>query len=217
MRQQQTLAAQRLVTLLILVSAIQGCSWLDLEVPPGGLIFQDDFSIRSSGWDRLNEAAFTTDYDAGGYRITINKPETMLWARPKLDLEDVRIVVSASRLGGPQDNNFGIICRYRDANNFDFFLISSDGYSGIGTFEDGVKSILTGDTMLPSKAVLQEQRTNHLQAECAGDQLTFFVNGAMVGRVTASRNTHGDVGLIAGTGKAAGTDILFDHFAVTRP
>lgn len=203
--------------ILIVTYTLAGCGWLELEVAPGGLIFQDDFSIQSSGWDRLNEAEFTTDYADGGYHIRINEPETILWARPKLALTDVRVLVSASRLGGPKDNSFGIICRYEDANNFDFFLISSDGYSGIGTFQDGVKTLLTGEAMLPSEAILKEERTNHLQADCVGDQLSFYVNGALVGRVSASRNAHGDVGLIAGTGQAAGTDILFDNFTVTRP
>jgi hypothetical protein len=201
----------------VLSCFLVGCGWFELDVPPGGIIFQDDFTIPGSGWDRLNEEEHVTDYEGGGYRIIVREPQTLLWARPKLDLDDVRIVVSATRLSGPNDNSYGIICRYQNANNFHFFLISSDGYSGIGTFEDGVKSLLTGEAMLPTEAILKGDRTNHLKADCIGNRLTFTVNGAQVGSVRAPTDLHGDVGLIAGTGVIAGTDILFDNFSVTRP
>jgi hypothetical protein len=206
-----------LISLLILCYFLAGCGWFEMDVPPGGIIFQDDFTVPGSGWDRLNEDEHTADYENGGYRITVHEPATLLWARPKLDLIDVRVIVSATKLGGPDDNSYGIICRYQDANNFHFFLISSDGYSGIGTFQDGVKSLLTGEAMLPSEAILKGDQTNHLQADCVGDRLIFFVNGAQVGSVIASNNAHGDVGLIAGTGDITGTDILFDNFSVTKP
>ena len=32
---------------------------------------------------------------------------------------------------GPDDNDFGIICRYIDDNQFYYAIISSDGYYGI--------------------------------------------------------------------------------------
>lgn len=213
------LSSRRAIQIIVFVCCLSlaGCNWFELNVPPGGIIFQDDFTIPASGWDRLNEEEHVTEYQNGGYRIAVHEPETLLWARPKLDLLDVRIVVSATKLSGPDDNSYGIICRYQDANNFHFFLISSDGYSGIGTFTDGVKTLLTGEAMLPSEAIFEGDHTNHLQAECVENRLIFTVNGAQVGFAHAEIDLHGDVGLIAGTGEIPGTDILFDNFSVTRP
>lgn len=31
---------------------------------------------------------------------------------------DVRIEVDAAKIGGPDDNDFGVICRYQDIDNF---------------------------------------------------------------------------------------------------
>jgi len=41
--------------------------------PQSNVLFSDDFSDSSSGWDQLNDVDKITDYASGGYRMWLNK------------------------------------------------------------------------------------------------------------------------------------------------
>ena len=208
-------------SLILIASAVltlcQACNLLEPPVESGPVLFQDDFSRTASGWDRYSDDTYLTDYQNGGYRIAIFTPETNVWARPHLDFGDTRMQVLATKVNGPDDNVFGVLCRYQDAQNFYFFLISSDGYCGIGIYQDGGEILLSGDAMLPSEAINQGEDTNHIRADCVGEELSLYINGALAAQAVALEWAQGDVGLIAGTYDQAGTDILFENFSVLLP
>ena len=206
-----------LLKTLALLVVCQSCTWLKPSVETGAVLFQDDFSRVASGWDRYIDDTYVTDYADGAYRIGIFTPETSAWARPHLEFSDVRIQVSATKADGSDNNVFGVLCRYQDSQNFYFFLISSDGYSGIGVYRDGDETLISGDSMLPSEAILQGSTTNNIQAECIGDVLTLYINGVQEVQVQTTEWSQGDVGLIAGTYTQPGTEILFERFSVIKP
>lgn len=181
------------------------------------VLFQDDFSDPSSGWDRVNETDGTTDYVDGAYRIFVNSPSFDIWANPGLDFTDTVIEVEATKVAGPDDNDFGVICRYQDLDKFYFFIISSDGYYGIARVVDGEQELMGQESMADSDAIKQGMATNKIRADCVGDQLSLYVNGTLLVEATDSTYTAGDVGLIAGTFDVAGTDIHFDNFVVREP
>jgi hypothetical protein len=181
------------------------------------ILFTDDFSNPRSGWDRQAYDGGETDYLEGEYRIRVNESAADYWANPGLDLEDVRIDVKARKAAGPDDNDFGIICRYQDIDNFYYLVASSDGFVGILKHKDGSTESLASDSLQPTDAVRQGDATNHLRAECVGSRLTLYVNGDMVAEAADSDFARGDVGLIAGTFDVPGTDIRFDDFQVFTP
>jgi hypothetical protein len=194
------------------------------EQPPSNVLFQDDFSDSSSGWDQFSDADGITDYDNGSYRIRIDQPEFTFWANPGLGNSlpsDVRIEVDATKIGGPDFNDFGVICRYSGTGNqasFYEFIISSDGYAGIVLVTDSSQDVISTDGQLqPFDAIRQGSTSNHITAECFGNLLTLYVNGSVLTSVTDSTLTSGDVGLLASTYDEAGVDILFDNFIVTVP
>jgi hypothetical protein len=207
----------RILALLLLAASGAGCQALTPQVEPGGVLFQDDFSLPISGWDRYSDSVFSTDYLDGSYQIFIASPSTEAWGLAGLEFEDVIINVSTSKASGPDDNVFGTICRYIDADNFTFFLISSDGYSGIGEYRDGNKRLISGDVMLPADAVQRGEATNHLRAECIGTHLRLIVNGVLVAEAETGRTAPGDLGLIAGAYLDAGVDVRFDQFSAIQP
>ena len=98
---------------------------------PADVLFQDDFSETNSGWERLTQDDRITDYADGEYRILVNELNTDAWANPQLNFQDVRVEVDATKLGGSDNNDFGVICRDQDTGNFYIFVLSSDGYYGI--------------------------------------------------------------------------------------
>jgi len=182
------------------------------------VLFQDDFSDPSSGWDTVSTEEGITDYENGTYRILVNTASSDYWANPGLNFKDTVIDVDATKAGGPDDNDFGVICRYQDVNNFYFFLISSDGFYAIAKSSDGEYVFLEpADEMSPTDAVLTGEATNHIQAKCVGSRLTLIVNGEVVAETEDTSYLEGDVGLMAGTFDEVGTDIRFDNFSVTKP
>lgn len=195
-------------------------------VPPqsSDVLFQDDFSNPSSGWDQFSDADGLTNYENGSYRIRVDKPEFTFWANPGLDgilPSDVRIEVDATKIDGPDFNDFGVICRYSGEggqSNFYEFIISSDGYAGIVLVTESSQQVISGDGQLQAfDAIRQGSISNHIRADCFGSLLTMYVNGTVLTSVSDSTLTGGDVGLLASTYDEAGVDILFDNFIVKMP
>jgi len=184
---------------------------------PMAILFQDDFSDPYSGWDQVDVPEGITDYENGYYRMYVNTTETDIWANPGLHFTDVIVEVDAAKGGGPDDNDFGVICRYQDVSNFYFFIISSDGFYGIGKVVDGEQNLIGADQMYPHEVIKQGNTTNHIKVDCVDSHLVLYANGAKLVEVEDSTFSSGDVGLIAGTFAEAGTDIHFDNFVIYNP
>lgn len=204
-----------LTLLASLAISLPGCGLLTASPQPGSVLFHDDFSDPATGWDRYRDAQYAAGYDRGEYRITVFSPDTHAWARPGLSFSNVWVEVDVTKVAGPDNNSFGVLCGYQDSSNFYFLLISSDGYAGIGTLQDGSRRMLTGDAMLPSP-LGRLQGANHLRVGCLGDQLELNVNGTSVAQASAGELVKGDVGLFAGTYEQGNLEIVFDNFMVVE-
>ncbi|UCD99766.1 MAG: hypothetical protein JSV42_03290 [Chloroflexota bacterium] len=188
------------------------------EIDSGAVIYQDDFSNPSSGWVNLVDERYgTLDYFDGYYRVDVQGDHQMLWTGPGMNFNDVRMETDTIKVIGSPDDIFGLICRGIDQNNFYFFIISSDGYYGIGKMINGVQSIIDNPGMLPSETIAQGKAKNHLRADCIADRLEFYVNGQYLFGVTDSDLSSGDVGVIAGNLDSDQTVVLFDNFSVLNP
>jgi hypothetical protein len=211
-----------LVTLaLIFTFVLSGCSILQNFLPSGGsltsgVLFEDDFSKKSSGWDQVTNDTGSTDYVDGTYQILVKEIQYDLWANPGKDFTDTSVEVDGVMIGGPEDNDFGIICRYADVSNYYFGIISSDGYYAIGNVLNGDQNIFA-DNLEFSDAIKQGYESNRIRFDCVGSTLTLFVNGTQLATATDSTLTSGDVGLMAGTFDNSGTQISFDNFVVKKP
>jgi hypothetical protein len=212
--------------LIVLPLFLMGCSSLPLaaqlfkaspESTAVGILFQDDFSEKGSGWDRYISEIGSTDYDHEAYHIIVNEPITDLFANPYVSYKDTVIEVKAARISGPVDNSFGVICRYQDEENFYTALISSDGYAGIFEVNDGKYKLMGHDEMIPVPAILGGTAVNLIHFECVGTSLTLAVNNEPVDTQEDKSFESGDVGLIAGTFQEPGVHIAFDDFIVRQP
>ena len=187
------------------------------EVESGQVRYQDDFSDPSSGWNRVSTDTGETEYDDGVYRIYVNEPNTDIWSHPGKSYDDAVIEVDAFKVGGERDNRFGLICRAKGTDSFYTFIISSDGYYGIGKVKQEKYELIDTDALLPSEVIIKGSAINRIRAECVGERLTLYVNGIKIAEYFDSEFTSGDVGLIAGTYNEPGTDIRFDDFLVIQP
>ena len=97
------------------------------------------------------------------------------------------------------------------------FMITSDGYYGLGIFRNGKAVLLGQDQMQLNSAIHTGAAINHLRIDCNGDDLAPFVNGFKLPEAHDSALKDGDVGLLAGTFQEPGADIVFDNFVVFVP
>ncbi len=189
----------------------------DTPLPRPEILYQDDFSNPAeSDWTALRDQDGITDYDQGGYRIRVDIADWIFWTTVGDSYEDVSIEVDATKIGGPDENEFGLICRYMDRDNFYYFVITSDGLYGIIRRLFGEREIISGEFYQSSSAINQGDASNRLRADCDGLNLRLWVNGVLVDEVLDPNISAGNFGLIAGTTDVPGADILFDNLLVTE-
>jgi len=203
---------------LLVASIGAGCAAPVTPLPSGSVLFQDDFSRSSSGWEIGHSTEAIFEYRGGEYAMLVLSPHTSSWSTPGLSVGEVRIEVDARQTGGSVDNLYGVICRYLDDDNFAFLIASSDGFAGIGEYRDGRRELLSGDAMLPADAVAPGGLSNHLTAECLIDTLRLYINGTLAAQVASlSQVSEGDIGLIVGSYLEPGVELAFDNFSARVP
>jgi hypothetical protein len=187
------------------------------------ILFKDDFSQTTSGWDQYSDSLITTNYDDGQYLLALEETGKNIWALPGLDLTNLTLEVDTAYVAGPDNNEYGVICRYSSSgnrHNFYFFFISSDGYYAMGKIAKDRRTILNpanGDFQLSESILLDKSAVNRLSATCSGERMSFSINGVLAGEFTDAELTRGDFGLIIGTYDEGGVQIRFDNLTVRRP
>jgi hypothetical protein len=211
--------SKRFISILILlIFASLACAYSGTQNKPSNVLFSDDFSNNSKKWDQVSNNSVTTDYYNAAYRIMVNETSYNVWANPgKESFVDMRIEVDATKNGGPDDNEFGVICRFLDGKRFYFAVISSDGYYGIMKMTDAGPVPIGKSSMLESDLISHGAVTNHIRFDCVGSSLTLYVNGSLVDQETDVDYTTGNGGLLGGTFATPGTDVLFDNYYVYKP
>lgn len=206
------------ITLMIL-PFLAGCM-AQVVTGDGTIYFRDDFSDKTSGWDQINGLDGAVEYTAGQYRMYSAIPNYLLWANPqKVFPADVVVEVLAAKRTGPDDNTFGILCRYVDTKNYYALVISSDGQAGIAKVINGEgPTMISGAHMEPNDAIQKGNETNQLRAECVGNSFKLFANDVLVASaIDEALTANSDVGLLLGSYDDPGSELFFDNFLVRRP
>jgi hypothetical protein len=203
--------------LVFFLSACQGASIAELVTQPGQALYHDDFSDPGSGWPQTTSTNGTLGYSNGAYRMLVQSPGYDLRAVSGQSYGDVQIEVDTTRLAGPVYNRFGLICRFQDANDFYFFVISSDGYYAIGKIKNGATTLLGQEMMAYSASIFQGSGPNHMRFDCVGNTLRGSVNGQLIAITADADFLGGDAGLITGAFDEGGVDVSFQNFMVIKP
>ncbi len=177
------------------------------------VLYSEDFSNSSSGWDYFSESAATLAYNNARYEITVHDSDLVVWGNANVDnFDDGYISVDTIQLGGPDDNAYGIVFRYVDQDNFYRFDISGDGYYRLGLYEDDVWTTLVGWNS--TDLVNQGQAANKIGIRCEGDAITLYINGVELDTVFDGAHRYGDIGLGVETMSMSGASIAFDNLVV---
>lgn len=180
------------------------------------VLFYDDFSDPASGWDRFSNEQGMTDYVDSAYKIAVYTDTHFFWANPYKNFGDQIVEVEATVISTSTDNQYGIICRHADVDNWYALEISSDGYAAIRKRFQGSELEYIVD-WVQSPTIHLGNSTNNLRAECIGPRLALYVNGMLAVEGIDTDISSGDAGLIAGTFDAPSVEVLFDNFQVSAP
>lgn len=212
----------RLVWILILALFLSACAEGSLTadqlpwVSDAPVLFKDDFSGNEGGWKTLEDSLSFIGYENGGFRLKTSVPDYQFWSVPGLNFKDVQVYVQAIKLGGTDNNLFGIICRYQDPGNFYAFLIGSDGYYGIFEMQEGQLGLIDQVHMDFDKGINRGESSNEIMVICDGEDLALIVNDQHMLQVQDDTLEFGDVGLLAGSLRSGGVDVIFDNFIVLK-
>ncbi len=205
---------------LVLTSCDQVRSVLLFTKPanPGELVFEDDFSTPPNGWGTMERDGGEISFVYDGMMFSVFLPNFMYWSVNGNDHTDTRIEVDAVLADGPTNDNFGVICRFKDDRNFYGFVLSHDGYYGIFKYVDGRMVMASDDgNMGFSDAIRRGGVVNRLQATCKGNVLTLSANDVLLAEVVDDSFQSGKIGLIAGAYDEPGVVVFFDNFKVFQP
>jgi hypothetical protein len=177
------------------------------------LLYSDDFVTRKeSKWYTFSDDNATKFYKDGKYNILLKKNGWSTWSFAGLNLQDFVLEIDASQEGGPDDNDYGVVTRYGDADNFSLFLISGDGYSSYLRKENG--SWVVPSNWTRSEAIKTGNASNKIKVIANGEELEFYVNDALLGRFEDENPVSGDVGLWAESFDEGNVHVSFDNLTL---
>lgn len=168
--------------------------------------------------------------------------DQVIWSALDRKFSDLDLRVTTQLVSGPVDQNqYGVIFRYRDAENFYIFRISGDGYYSLARVVDGFQEKVSdwGQT----EAIRQGNTPNEIRVVARGDEFRFFINGQPVPLCLKGQNRfsmwqaagvcvaggdltpvyrdgtfkQGGIALAAGTIDGSDIEVVFDDLVVVGP
>jgi TIR domain len=222
-----------LVLIPLLIVVFVSASGGDSQAAPSKtVIFQDQFSNRSSGWNDDPGERDGGHYVSGAYRL-YSKWNPDHWSESGFPRQaaavyptaprDVRVSVVARRLVGGPGLGYGIVCRAAGHTSYYQFVIWHDQVAIAKLVGDSYDELGTGNL-----SAVRAKGRNSMQAVCTTDgagqvRLAFQVNGTTAaigidkGGDTGPPLLTGAVGLVVANGEdSKAIEAEFDDFVVTK-
>jgi S1-C subfamily serine protease len=186
-----------------------------IRVPVGTeTLWQDDFSRPDSGWVVFDNEKGWGSYIDQDYRILVKKENTVLWSLAQKKFKNMVIQVKTTVQSPTGSGDWGMLCRYRDPENYYLFSVSEDGYFGIFKKANGKFSPLLDWSYSPA---ITWYTPLTLTVVCDGETLMLGVDGKILGQVTDNSLQEGDIGLETGSWAQPGFGVSFDDLEVKAP
>lgn len=221
---------------------------------PGELLYATTFDDFNDEWDVYagrDAVQVQAVPDEGGQpnpalivEYGSGAPDEVVWSVLDRKFSDFDLRVTARLLEGPVDQNqFGVVFRYRDESNFYIFRISADGYYSLGRVRNGVQEKISDWGV--SELIRQGNALNEIRVIGYGDEFRFFINGQPAPLCLKGENetsmwanwegpgicytsepaavfrdeafAQGRIGLAAGTIDGSDVAVAFDDVIVTGP
>jgi hypothetical protein len=216
---------KKILLVILILFFLSACLPEDVSGPDpcneGGTLLNDDFEgTKNCGWTLYDRSGAAAQIGDGVLRLSTSQPGQIWWTNATRNMDDTIVTVQARQVGGPNDNAYGVICRYQGPDNFYVFLVSGDGYYAIGKYQSSNEQIvyLTGEGQYVfSEVINQGAAANEIRASCIGSELSLTVNGIPIETVSDPTFVVGDIGLAASTFQPGTAVIQFDNVQVIAP
>ena len=189
---------------------------LPTEIPE--IIFFDDFT-DTSGWYTNEDDRFGFKYSADGYHIYNEIKMGLIWSIREQEYSGVALEVDGTRLEGPEDSYFGVVCQFSgDGDNYYALVIGDNGFYGLGVMEDAEYEFVETGIDGTGSIKRGQGETNRIRGVCNGNHFMIYANGELL--LDAWDNTHevGIIGLVVGNQQSGNrSEFRFNDFAVTWP
>jgi hypothetical protein len=186
--------------------------------PDGGLalLFEDDFSDSTYGWNVKDTGDLILEYTNETFRIFVNNDAfSFVYQTAYLErsLRDVSIEVDVERVSGSDSANVYLVCRRADDDNFIAADVDSEGDVRIAVVLNDEQEIVSDAEGVGGL----RDGVNRLRIDCIGDQVSLYVNGALVVSAQVGGPAGGGIGFAAGGAGEGRSDFRFDNLAVYAP
>ena len=207
--------------ILLLSTILSGCNLPGMQSDTASantpnLLFEDNFSNPNSGWEVSSQGGLK-DYYNGTYHIQISETNIFSWSVAQQSYGDIVISVDTAFTGPANMAEIGVICRMQNSQDFYFMTIRSDGAFAVFKMYQGNEFFIGMEGYEFNEAIRTGLSTNHIEAECRGQNLSLVVNNEHLITVQDSSYQVGDVGILAGAYDDPGVNVYFDNFRVFQP
>jgi len=173
---------------------------------------RDGFDDNSANW-----ATFTDDrghciIQNSRFEIRSKKPSHLLYATTGDRYTDFSCKVNAFKLSGTDNNEFGVMFRMSDDQNYYRFSVSSDHHFKILKCVDGRQTVL--QDWAEDRHIFGKDREDRIEIVCRGSVFTFKVNGAHVAECSDGALPEGQIALLAGSYEVNVAEIAFDDYHI---
>ena len=182
-------------------------------------MLRDDFSNAASGWSDNSRHAdrargFSMYTGSGTFQMTPTEDGTVgvVPAPRQAASGDVRVEAELFMYAGVGAGASGVVCRFRDHDNYYGFVVSGAPGWVILKVENG-RPVALAKGPLP-RGVMPGAVEGKLAATCDGDRLALSFGDREVGQARDAAFARGSVGLMVMGEKSAGTSAVFDSFAL---
>jgi len=180
-------------------------------------VFEDNFKNADPGWGQPdNVAAFTAD------GLVLTPPVSGSGWRSNSNYSMARAdwcvtVISPSTLPDPADEDevgaVGVQFWGKDLQNFYTATITLDGNASIDRLNRGIWQVVVAPSPALSIKTTPGGR-NEIEVETNGNTASFYVNGALMTKITAKPPANGGPPGIYGESGPKGTSWVFPHVAL---
>jgi hypothetical protein len=187
------------------------------EIPQ--VIYLDDFSDQTTWYVSEESDRYGFSYTSDGYQIYNSIVNGVIWSIREQSFAHVALEVDGTRLEGPEDSYFGVVCNFSDdGDNYYALVIGDDGFYGLLLREDGETEFL--ETGVDETDIINrgQGQTNRIRGICNGGHFLIYANGDLLLDSWDDSLEEGIIGLVVGKKRTDGrAEFRFNDFAVTYP
>jgi hypothetical protein len=187
-------------------------------VPPGGVVFSDDFADPNVGDWSLGTG--NQVYFEGGKLNLVSLQENSAyrtWPRKAQPVDNAIYEATITKINGPDTYGYGLVFRDDGKNNYYFFSVTGNGSFRLERHNSNAADGNEWETVIDwtrSNAIERfNNGTNVLKVIAVGTSIKLFINDRPVGTVDDDFATTGTYGILVGT---TGLHVQVSSLTVTK-